>query len=157
MANSDNQPDRQENDFPWDELTAPWLQFWTSFLQHSQETPQQLFKSPGDAAAAMKWRAEWLQAATDSADAYLRSPLFLHMLKHQLDALIAARRRANRRAGDVDENHAEANDVSTEHQQIVQQLDRLERNLLYRIGELERRLVALETQLADDGPPDAKP
>jgi len=79
-------------------------------------------RKPGPAS-----RREWLDVLDRHSDAYLRSPLFLHMLKAQVTALIQARRQA------------ETSPVS-----LSERLDDVEAALQSRLASIERRLEILE-------------
>ena len=127
-----------EPDSPKDSMFQPWVEFWSSYAQHATSNVAATMAAEGSPDPAAMRRI-WLDAMGESMEAYLRSPLFLQMLKSHIDSLIAMRRWSNTSAASGSEGMAD----------FERRLQALENALQDRFQQLDARMASIEARLAN--------
>ncbi len=125
-------PDANNNAAPIDPLFQAFLEQWTRCVHEAGERTQ---ARPGRAEGRddlSAWRRQWFDSLDRSADLWLRSPLFLQMMKAQIDALA--------RTGQTKEPHDAVDSLAA-------RVDDVERAMQSHREEVERRLQVLESQV----------
>ena len=132
---------------PVDPLVLPFFEFWTGYYQQAHKTADDLLASLQGDLDPEVWRRKWLDTATRSMDAYLRSPFFLKLLKAHTDALVETKRQENERTEAV-ADEAKISEAS-EASELLKRMDRFEESLLKRLKRIEERLEAIEENLGN--------
>ena len=80
----------QDNKSPYfDSELPPLVNLWTNTFQQAAQLAQGFPGSTdGDCFDPRTWRQQWLDTLSQTTDAYLRSPLFLQMLKTHIETLV---------------------------------------------------------------------
>src|SRR5262249_6389480 len=94
------------------------------------------------------WQRRWLEAVSQSMDAYLRSPMFLRAMKQNMDLMIKAKLQADDLAKEVarQANLPTASDVTG----LFERLRSLEDTVLTRLSEIDRRLEKIESRVKQE-------
>jgi hypothetical protein len=153
--------DEQANDCRRDPIVQPFVDLWASYVSQTAENPEEFSGNFESFADPRAWHQQWLDAVSKSIDAYMRTPVFLQMLKQNLDAMIQARLRAvaaDRPA--TDESGQATGKQSQEHpqefvqdrmQELSQRVETAEQQIVDRLQEIERRFTAIESALHSRG------
>ena len=111
----------------------PLVDFWTSGFQQAAEHAQRSLGLGGGGIDPGMWRRRWLDTMAQAADAYLRSPLFLLMLKGHVDSLVQAKLASDSERNEPPSSSRRmANDIQAMRlrlDQLQQQLDLVEETL----------------------------
>lgn len=127
MSDQDEKASRIDSEHP------PLVDFWTSSFQQAAGNAQQMLSMSGSGMDARVWRRQWFDTLAQTTDAYLRSPLFLQMLKAHIDGLVEARLAANTKQGPCPSSSGQMVDdiqaMRSQLNQLQQQLDWVEETL----------------------------
>lgn len=120
----------QDNNANHIDPTCPALMdCWTSSVQQSAENAQEVLVNATGSTDPSVWRRHWFDHLGQSTDAFLRSPLFLQMLKSHLDALIHLKQAEALQPDNPPSTGGAMNDniqaMWSQLQQIRQQLDQI--------------------------------
>lgn len=118
----------------------PLVDFWAASLQllSGDTSAPHPYSGEGSDAADLKLLLEW---ASQTADMYLRSPVFLAALKNHIDNLIACRRIQRQES-----QKKKGGSGALQPADWDQQLKELEQQLSRRLEQLEQRLEGLSKQ-----------
>lgn len=145
--------DHDDSSNTFDPLLRPLMDYWTAYSRQLNEAAEAVSQRASSSEEDQTQGREWLDAASESIDAYLRSPLFLGLLKNHLDTLIALKQQSNA----LGEMAAATGGLSSDTRgasEIVRCLGHLESTLADRLSRLEQRFDAVERKLdALGGPP----
>ncbi len=109
-----------------DALFQPFLEQWTNYVRYADETTKMMLGGFDCNADSSAWRQQWFDALSRETDVYLRSPLFLGMMKAHIDSVIQAKRKADLSQHELDSLAARLSDVE---QAVQSQLEQLERRV----------------------------
>lgn len=124
------------------------MDYWTAYSRQLNEAAEAVSQQATSPDEDQSQGREWLDATSESIDAYLRSPLFLGLLKNHLDTLIELKRQSNA-LGEV----ARAGDADAVCSSVSRRLGELEATLTDHLGRLDQRLNAVEQKLDKLGGP----
>lgn len=147
--------DQSDSSNPVDPLIQPFLEMWAGYVRQSNEGTKQVLESLGSSTDPAEWRKLWFDALTRNTDVYYRSPLFLQMLKAQIDALIGAmgaRRQAEQHDVRVEGRSDAERAISARLEQLESRLRAVENRIGEPVAERDR-----ETFLNQSAPPAAAP
>jgi hypothetical protein len=68
-----------------DPIFQPMLEYWSKYIEQSQEHAKVLLDSMREAGDLKALRRRWLDAMGQSLDLYMRTPAFLHGMHQHLD------------------------------------------------------------------------
>ncbi|WP_425395640.1 hypothetical protein [Aeoliella sp.] len=143
--------DHGDSSNTFDPFFRPLMDYWAAYTRQLNEAAELVSQSEGTADEDKSQDREWLDAASESIDAYLRSPLFLGLLRNHLSTLIELKRQSNA-LGQVS-NASGAQAESGGADEIVRRLGELEAVLNRSLGRIEQRLEAVEQKLDNlEGP-----
>jgi poly[(R)-3-hydroxyalkanoate] polymerase subunit PhaC len=128
--------DENDTSTPIDPLAQPFLEMWAGYVRQSNDATKQVLEGLGSSTDPAAWRKLWFEALTRNTEVYYRSPLFLQMLKAQIDVLIQAMG-ARRQAQQHDAPADGGSDA--------------ERAINARLEQLESRLQAVENRIGEPG------
>ncbi len=106
--------------------TAALMDSWVRALRQATEKNPVLPVDSAGGVDPLAWRRHWFEAMSQATEAYLRSPLFLDMLKGYLDSLVDAKRRTNLQKRSPRSGGQLAQDVRAMHQRLKQLRRRLD-------------------------------
>jgi polyhydroxyalkanoate synthase len=112
----------------------PLVDFWTSGFQQAAEHAQRSLGIAGGGGVDPRlWRRQWLDTLAHAADAYLRSPMFLLMLRTHVDSLVQAKLASDSERSDPPSSSRQmADDIQAMRSrldQLQQQLDLVDETL----------------------------
>ncbi|MFV2067014.1 MAG: hypothetical protein ACC645_08530 [Pirellulales bacterium] len=131
---------------PQDAITEPFMKFWSSYLEQANDNAQKVFETINGTADPVALRRQWLEAVSQSADAYLRSPSFLEAMRHNMEAVVQTKADSNDLAKEVARNVGipTTSDISG----LFERLHCIEETILSRLGTIESRLEKIEHDVA---------
>ena len=161
------QGDRETNG-KFDPVVRPFVDLWSDYVKQANDATREFLDGIDDSADIKTWQRRWLNAVSKSMDAYMRSPVFLHAMKHNTDTIVNAKQRADDVTTEIarNANIPTASDISGlferlhcrceekhihtagETNGLVDRLNRAEEVILSRLGRIDERLQALEKQTA---------
>ena len=124
-------------------LLEPYREFWADYVQRASDTAKQMFQTATGADADPRtWQRRWLEAVSQSMDAYLRSPAFLGAMKQNMDMMIKTKLQADDFTKEFarNANLPTASDLTG----IFERLRSAEDAILARLAQMDRRLEAIE-------------
>lgn len=132
---------------PQQAIVEPFVRFWSNYFQQANDSVQKAFETINGRADPDALRRQWLDAVSQSADAYLRSPAFLEAMRRNMEAVIQAKAHSNDLAKEIARNTGvpTASDISG----LFERLHSIEESILDRLGKIEERLEKMEHDLAD--------
>lgn len=126
-------------------MVKPFLDYWSRFARESTGTAWQAMPTPmslvNPASFFRDWERRWMDALSDSFDAYLRSPQFLEWMRHNSDLIVKSKQQSDNVAKEFARNAGipTASDISG----LYERLHSFEDNLIRRIDkELLQRPAA---------------
>lgn len=136
--------ENQEQTAEFDPLVQPFVDFWSSYIEQTNDATRQLIEEFDGQTDAKTWQRRWFDAVSKSMDAYMRSPAFLQTMKQNTDVVVKAKRQANDFAAEFarNANVPTANDISG----LFERLHSVEEVILRRLNQIEERLGSLEKQ-----------
>jgi hypothetical protein len=129
----------------FDPVMQPFVDLWSDFVKHANETTREFLDEFDDNSNVKTWQRRWFDAVSKSMDAYMRSPVFLQMVKHNTDAAVKLKRQSDDLATEVarNANIPTAGDISG----LFERLHSIEETILGRLGGIEKRLTAIEEKV----------
>lgn len=127
------------------EMTPPFMELWSNYLEQASTASQSMLESMGLAADPKAQRRKWSEMMSENLEQFMRSPVFLEAMKHNLDAFIRAKAQANDVAKEVARNSEMP--VASDIAGLFERLRTMEDELLSRLSSIEKRLAALESSL----------
>jgi hypothetical protein len=126
-------------------VVQPFVEFWTEYAKRADDTAKQFLDGIDDGANLKTWQRRWFDAVTKSADAYMRSPMFLQAMKQNTDAAVKLKRQADDLASEIarNANIPTASDISG----LFERLHSVEEVILGRLGRIDERLEAIEEKI----------
>ena len=129
---------------PIDPRMRPFVEYWTNCVQQmgqvSAAMQQGIASSRDD-----EVRRQYLDSLTASTDAYLRSPVFLQLLKNHIDALIQLQQQTSVLSSLTPQRDEHSN--SLDLTEVNERLARIEQTLEVKLTQVDRRLAAIEYAL----------
>jgi hypothetical protein len=128
----------------FDPLVQPFVDFWSSYIEQTNDATRQLIEEIDGHTDAKTWQRRWFDTVSKSMDAYMRSPAFLQAMKQNADLIVKAKRQADDFAAEFarNANIPTANDISG----LFERLHSVEEVILRRLGQIEERIANLEKQ-----------
>ena len=128
-----------------DPVIKPFAEFWASYYGQANDTTRELLAGMNGNADVKTWQRRWFDAISRSADAYMRSPMFLQAMKQNADAAVKAKCQADDLATEIarNANVPTAGDISG----LFERLHSVEEEILSRLGRIEERLKTIEEQI----------
>jgi hypothetical protein len=142
--------DEQQSNGQSDPLIQPFVDFWASYFKQADDKTRELLEEFDASANVKTWQRRWYDAVSKSMDAYMRSPMFLHVIKQNTDALIKTKQQAADLACEFarNANIPTAGDISG----LFERLHSVEEVIIGRLGRIEERLEIIEQQLGAGQP-----
>ncbi|GAA5504697.1 hypothetical protein [Novipirellula caenicola] len=138
-------------------FVQPYVEMWNQFLEQANETTRRMMQSDDGHSDPRLWQRRWMQATSQSIDAYLRSPFFLNAMKQNMDAIIETKMKVNdlQKEFTRNANIPTASDISG----LFERVRGMDEMILARLGEIQDRLEGLEAavEASQKGPSDDKP
>ncbi len=97
----------------------PLVDCWTDYVQQATKNATSLLQTSSGGIDHEAWRRQWFDTLSQTTDAYLRSPLFLQMVKTHIDSLAGAKQAANsQQASAVTNSEPLTEDVRVMHSRL---------------------------------------
>ncbi len=130
----------------WNPLVPPIFDHWAEATRTLVDQSQQLFHAVAEARDLETLQKRWLESIAQSLDQYMRSPVFLDMMRRNFELVTQLQDSYEDRARDVARATGvpRLDDISGlfERMRIGQDA------LMERLAQLEKRLQSLEEKLA---------
>ena len=126
-------------------VVEPFVEFWSEYAKQADGTAKQFLNEIDGNANLKTWQRRWFDAVSKSADAYMRTPLFLHAMKQNTDAAVKLKQQADDLATEIarNANIPTAGDISG----LFERLHSIEELILSRLGRIDERLEAIEEKI----------
>ncbi len=148
--------EQDNNSHDIDPNLPPLVNFWMNAFQQAYELPKGITGSVDSGIHPRNLRRQWFDSLSQMTDGYLRSPIFLQMLKSHVETMILAKRNAESLRGvSCGAGNEMAESVQAMRRQmnrLKEQLDSLERMLG---GTLEPEQSVSSPVVATNAPRDA--
>lgn len=125
-------------------LLEPYRELWADYFRRASDAAKQIVETATSAAVDPRgWQRRWLEAVSQSIDAYLRSPMFLRAMKQNMDMMIKAKLQADDFTKEFarNANLPTASDVTG----LFERLRGAEDAILTRLAQIDRRLEVIES------------
>jgi hypothetical protein len=124
-------------------IIGPFVRFWSDYAEQTNQVYRQLFGGLEDGSGLKSWQRKWMDALSESADAYMRTPAFLQMMKQHNDAVVKLKSKSDDLASELarNANIPTAGDISG----LFERLKCIEQTILDRLKSIEDRLGGIET------------
>jgi uncharacterized protein YdiU (UPF0061 family) len=126
-------------------VMQPFVDFWSNYMQQANDATRELFDGFEDGAQFKNWQRRWMDAVSQSADAYMRTPAFLEAMKHNTNAAVKFKRQADDWANEMarNANIPTTGDISG----LFERMHSVEETILKRLARIDERLESIEVQL----------
>lgn len=126
-------------------VVQPFVEFWSDYAKRADDTAKQFLDGIDDNTNLKTWQRRWFDAVSKSADAYMRSPMFLQVMKQNTDAAVRLKRQSDDLASEIarNANIPTASDISG----LFERLHSIEEIILGRLGRIDERLEAIEEKI----------
>jgi hypothetical protein len=137
-----------------DPVLKPFFDLWSDFYQQADNAQREFFQGIDNSTNAKAWQRRWNDAMSKSADAFMRSPAFLHAMKQNADAVIKLKQQTD----DLSKEFARNANIPTtsDISGLFERLHSIEEVILSRLGRIEERLQAIEEHVGMEQEVDAK-
>ena len=144
----------QESSSIVDPIVQPFADFWASYWKQADDTTRELLAGLNGNADVKTWQRRWYDAVAKSMDAYMRSPMFLSVMKQNTDAMVKAKRQADDLTTEIarNANIPTASDISG----LFERLHSVEEVILNRLGHIEERLATIEQHVGTEQSAESK-
>jgi hypothetical protein len=129
------------------DMTPPFMELWSNYLEQASTASQSMLENMGLSTDPKAQRRKWSEMMSESLDQFMRSPVFLEAMKHNLDAFVRAKAQTNDLAKEMARNSEMP--VASDIAGLFERLRGLEDEILGRLSDLDARLAAIETAIAD--------
>ena len=128
-----------------DPVAQPFVEFWSEYAKQADGAAKQFLDGIDGAANLKTLQRRWFDAVSKSADAYMRTPLFLQAMKQNTDASVKLKQQADDLASEFarNANIPTAGDISG----LFERLHSIEEIILGRLGRIDERLEAIEEKI----------
>ncbi|HEX4144129.1 MAG TPA: hypothetical protein VHY91_11405 [Pirellulales bacterium] len=133
-----------------DSYVQPYMDFWAGCFNRTAESARQMFENANGGPDPRALQQRWLEAMTQSIDAFLRSPVFLAAMKQNMDTAVKAKMQADDLTRELarNANVPTAADIAG----LFERLRRVEDVILSRLADLESRFDAADAgESGDEG------
>lgn len=137
-----------------DPALKPFFDFWADCYQQANEAQRAVLEGIDNSTNLKGWQRRWNDAMTKSADAFMRSPMFLHAMKQNADALIKLKQQVD----DLSKEFARNANIPTtsDISGLFERLHSIEEVILGSLGRIEERLQVIEEHAGIGQATDAK-
>ncbi len=85
----------------FDPVMQPFVDLWSDFMSQANETTREFLDEFDDNSNVRTWQRRWFDAVSKSMDAYMRSPIFLQMVKQNTEAAVKVKRQSDDLATEI--------------------------------------------------------
>ncbi len=142
--------EQHDNASPVDALFQPFVDHWASCVQQANEATQERLGSFENIQNPQIWRQQWFDALSENTDSYLRSPMFLQMMKAHIDRLTELKQ-----PSEVQQVTDPDSAATTDPAAAGNRMTDLEQAMLAKLEQLNQRVEALEWRSARPNETDA--
>jgi len=108
-----------DNAQPSARSTSPLVDSWMDYVQQATANATSMLQTSTGGIDPQAWRRQWVATLSQTTDAYLRSPLFLQMVKMHVDSLAGAKQAANaQQDAPASDDAPLTDDVQTMHSRL---------------------------------------
>jgi hypothetical protein len=128
-----------------DPVLKPFLDLWADYYKQANDAQREFLEGIESSTHLKGWQRRWNDAMSKSADAFMRSPVFLHAMKQNTDAAIKLKQQVDDLAKEFarNANIPTTSDISG----LFERLHSIEEVILSRLGCIEKRLQRIEEQV----------
>jgi hypothetical protein len=136
---------REKTNGAFDPVVQPFIEFWSHYAKQANEATRDILDGLDDQTDLKTLQQRWFNAISKSADAYMRSPVFLQAIKHHTAAMVEIKHQADDLTNEVARNLniPTAADISG----LFERLHSVEELILGRLGRIDERLEAIEEKI----------
>jgi hypothetical protein len=133
---------QQEANGTIDPVLMPFFDLWSNYFKQANDSQREFFQGIDNSTNLKSWQRRWNDAVSKSADAFMRSPAFLHAMKQNADAVIKLKQQTD----DLSKEFARNANIPTtsDISGLFERLHSVEEVILSRLGRIEERLQAIE-------------
>jgi hypothetical protein len=133
---------QQDSNGAIDPVMKPFFDLWSDYYKQANDATRELFEGIDNSTNLKGWQRRWNDAMSKSADAFMRSPAFLHAMKQNTDAAIKLKQQTDDLAKEFarNANIPTTSDISG----LFERLHSVEEVILGRLGRIEERLQVIE-------------
>jgi hypothetical protein len=124
--------------------TAMLTSFWTQWLEQSSRGTQALLEVMQAAGDPQQLQRRWLDAVSRSLDDFMRTPVFLELLKNNLKAVTDLKQLQDQAISDTARQFGLP--LAADITGLFERVHSTEQTILNRLQGIEERLKALETK-----------
>src|SRR5262245_13948739 len=127
-------------------VVQPFIDLWSEYAKQADGAARQFLNGIDDSANVKTWQRRWFDAVSKSADAYMRSPVFLQAMKQNTDAAVKLKLQTDDLAAEIarNTNIPTASDISG----LFERLHSVEEVILGRLSRIDERLELIEDKVA---------
>jgi len=128
-------------------VMQPFVEFWMKCFEQVNEQTKMAMGNVSDNGDPQVWRRKWLDAATKSMDAFVRSPVFLEAMRQHMETVTQAKSQSDFAIKEFARNAGipTTGDISG----LFERLHSFEERLLGSLSEIEERLTVIEQLLVE--------
>jgi hypothetical protein len=131
-----------------DPILKPFYDLWSDLYTKSNDATREFFEDVEESANVRSWQRRWNDAVAKSADAFMRSPQFLRVMKQNTDAMVKFKQQADDLTKEIarNANIPTTSDISG----LFERLHSVEEVILGRLRGIEERLETIERHTGVD-------
>ena len=126
----------------FDPVFSPFVRYWTEYADQVNNAAREIFSGFDDGSQLKSWQRKWMDALSQSMDAYMRTPAFLQAMKHHTDTAIKLKQKSDDLTSELARtaNIPTASDISG----LFERLKCIEDTILKRLEHMDKRLEFIE-------------
>lgn len=127
-----------------DPVLRPFFDFWMGYVRQADDKTRELFEGFDNGAKFKGWQRQWMDAVSQSMDAFMRTPTFLEAMKRNTDTVVKVKQQVDDWTKEAarNANIPTTGDISG----LFERLHSVEDIILEKLTRIEERLQALEVQ-----------
>jgi hypothetical protein len=129
----------------FDPIMQPFFNYWSDYAQQANQATREMLGGIDETVDFKNWQRRWSEAVSQSADAFLRSPMFLEAMKQNIDLAVKTKMHADDLATEFarNANIPTAGDISG----LFERLHSIEVVILDRLNRIDNRLQLIEDRI----------
>ena len=137
--------DEKQTNGAFDPVVRPFAELWSDYAKQANEATREMLNGIDDSSNIKAWQRRWFDAVSKSAEAYMRTPVFLQAMKQNTDTAMKLKRQSDDLVSEIarNANIPTASDISG----LFERLHSIEEVILGRIGRIDERLDSIEEKI----------
>lgn len=128
-------------------VVQPFVEFWSAYARQANDATRELLEGMEEQTNLKTVQRKWFDTVSQSADAYMRTPVYLQALKQNTDSAVKMKQQFDDVVKEIarNANIPTASDISG----LFERLHSVEEVIISRLNKIDERLELIEEKFAN--------